>query len=59
MCYPVHEESAAEHGALCGLALVCYSTVLASLVVLGYSLTALALSAAGQQIAAGYSGLRL
>lgn len=49
-----HNE-AAEQWMLCSIAFVCYSTILASLIALWHSLSALALSAAGEQIAALYS----
>jgi hypothetical protein len=51
------KRDARGQGLLCAVAFVCYSTALASLVALGYSLSALALSAAGQQVAAAYAAL--
>jgi hypothetical protein len=47
-----HEtDNARERRALCAAVFVCYSSALASLAAMAYSLTALALSAAGQQAA--------
>ena len=43
-----------EHRLLCGITLVCYGATLTSLVALGYSLSLLALTAAGQQTTALY-----
>ena len=57
MRHSLHNEIAAEQRMLCSIALVCYSTTLASFIALGYSLSTLALSAVGQQIAALYSRL--
>ena len=57
MGHSLQKETADEQRMLCGIALVCYSTTLASLIALGYSLPLLALSAAGQQVAALYSRL--
>jgi hypothetical protein len=51
------KRDARGQGFLCAVAFVCYSTTIGSLVALGYSLSALALSAAGQQIAAVYTTL--
>ena len=51
------KRDARGQGLLCAVAFVCYSTTLASLVALGYSLSALVLSAAGQQITAAYTTL--
>jgi hypothetical protein len=53
-----HEnEKARERRALCAAAFVCYSSALAALAAMAYSLTALALSAAGQQVATLYTTL--
>ena len=51
------DETARERRALCLAALVCYSAALASLTAMAYSLTALALGAFGQQVAATYHAL--
>jgi hypothetical protein len=50
-------ETPRERRLLCGAAVVCYSATLASLVLVAYSLTTLALGAAGQQLAATYKAL--
>ena len=53
-----HEKgNAQERRLLCAFAFACYSTALASLAAIGYSLSALALSAAGQQVASVYAAL--
>lgn len=57
MLHSLKNETARERRALCYVAFVCYSASLASLTVAAYSLTALALGAVGQQVAATYHAL--
>ena len=57
MLHSLKNETARERRLLCGAALACYSATLTSLVLIAYSLTTFALSAAGQQLAATYSAL--
>lgn len=55
MMESLHRETAAERRVLCGITFVCYSSALASLVALAYSLSELALSTVAQQLAVLYS----
>ncbi|HVF42841.1 MAG TPA: hypothetical protein VM936_07515 [Pyrinomonadaceae bacterium] len=57
MSHSLKNETARERRALCCAAFVCYSASLASLAAMAYSLTALALGAAGQKVAAAYNVL--
>jgi hypothetical protein len=57
MLHSHRNETARERRVLCCAALVCYSVSLASLTVMAYSLTTLALGAVGQQVAAAYHAL--
>ena len=57
MLHSLGNETARERRILCGAAVVCYSATLVSLVLIAYSLMTLALSAAGQQVAATYKAL--
>jgi hypothetical protein len=57
MLHSLKNEAARERRLLCGAAVVCYSATLTSLVLIAYSLMTLALSAAGQQLAATYKAL--
>jgi hypothetical protein len=53
-----HEnDDARERRALCAAAFACYSVSLASLAAIAYSLSVLALVAAGQQVASLYTTL--
>jgi len=54
---PHENENARERRVLCAATFTCYSAALASLAALAYSLTSLALSAAGQQVATLYTTL--
>jgi hypothetical protein len=57
MSRPHENENARERRVLCAAAFACYSSALASLAALAYSLTVLATSAAGQQVATLYTTL--
>ena len=55
MRHSLDRRASTERLLLCGIAFACYTSALASLVALGYSLSVLAMSAAGQQAAAVYA----
>ena len=57
MLHSLKNETARERRLLCGAAVICYSATLTSLAAIAYSLMTLALSAAGQQVAATYHAL--
>lgn len=54
---PHENEDARERRVFCAAAFTCYSAALVALAALAYSLTALALSVAGQQVSALYTTL--
>lgn len=54
MRHPHKKERTPGRRLLCGITLVCYGATLTSLAALGYSLSLLALTAAGQQATALY-----